>query len=120
MITPALLIGGYVANTYNATHNGKLDPFYLNKISEDMGNFSQHVASTTDSIFKWNPFAPGAGARPKATSPERVSPESFSGRHPDTLAKNPPTQRDNNHNPRGNPPTQSSPIYSYERDENPK
>jgi len=120
MITPALLMGGYVANTYNATHKGKPDPFYLNKISEDVGNFSQHVASTTDSIFKWNPFAPGAGARPKATSPGRVSPESFSGRHPDTLAKNQPRQGDNNDNPRGNPPTQSTKFYSHETGQNPK
>jgi len=120
MITPALLIGGYVANTYNATHNGKPDPFQLNKISEDMGNFSQHVASTTDSIFKWNPFAPGAGARPKATLPGRGSPESLPGRHSDTMANNQQRQKDNNGNPAGNPPSQSDPIYSHERDQNPK
>jgi len=119
MITPALLMGGYVANTYNATHKGKPDPFYLNKISEDVGNFSQHVASTTDSIFKWNPFAPGAGARPNATSLERVKPKSISRRNPDTLTENPQTQRDNNSNPRGNPQTESNTIYSYERDQNP-
>lgn len=119
MITPALLFGGYMANTYNATHKEKPDPFHLNKISEDLGTFSRNVASTTESLFKWNPFVPGADSRAQTTSTEAARAESVPRRMPDTPARDAPTQRHNDENPRGDPPTRQNNFYSYEQGQNP-